>query len=156
MATSGTTVASGAGKATATEPRAAEPSLDPLSLLKGLASLRRLTGMYSAGHPMIAQKVKELEGVVRQHLRSGPAFRIDIIHGDVYLDGVFSSQDNQANMQIVRELTDLGVHSIQIQVGVTAEELQEVAEFLWQYKERSDGESIEAQLAQRQVCHISL
>ena len=28
---------------------------DPLTLLKGLVSLRRLTGMYPAGHPAIEQ-----------------------------------------------------------------------------------------------------
>jgi len=156
MSITGTTVAAGVGKVRAAEPRAAQPSLDPLPVLKGFVSLRKLTGMYSAGHPMIAQKVKELEEVVRQHLRNGPAFRIDIIHGDVYLDGVFASQDNQANVQIVGELTDLGIDSIQIHEGVGAQELQAVAEFLWQFKESPDGEAIEAQLEQRQVRHISL
>jgi hypothetical protein len=29
--------------------------LDPLTLLKGLVSLRRLTGMYPPGHPAIEQ-----------------------------------------------------------------------------------------------------
>lgn len=156
MPTIGTTVASGGGQAKPTAPRGAQPSLDPLPLLKGFVALRKLTGMYSAGHPMIAQKVKELEEAVRPHLRNQPAFRIDIIHGDVYLDGVFSSHDNQANMQIVRELTDLGVDSIQIQEGVAPEELRAVAEFLWQLKDSSNDESMEAQLAERQVRHISL
>lgn len=119
-------------------------------------SLRKLTGMYSAGHPMIAQKVKELEEVVHQHLRNEPAFRIDIIHGDVYLDGVFASQDSQGNVQIVGELTDLGIDSIQVQEGVEAQELRAVAEFLWQFKQSPDGEAVEAQLEQCQVRHISL
>ena len=156
MSTIATKVASGVGQVTATEPRSAPPSLDPLPLLKGFASLRRLTGMYSPGHPMITQKVRELEKIVRQHLQNERSFRIDIIHGDVYLDGVGFSQDNQANMQIVRELTDLGIDSIEIHDGVKPEELQAVAEFLWQLKESSDGESVEAQLAQRQVRHINL
>ena len=151
-----TTAASGGKEMKATAPQAAPPSLDPLPLLKGFVSLRRLTGMYSQGHPMIAQKVKELDEMIRQHLGRGPAFRIDIIHGDVYLDGVFSSQDGQANVQVVRELTDLGIDSIQVHMDVQPEEIQAVAEFLWQFKESSDGESIEAQLARRQVRHISL
>ena len=35
-------------------------TLDPLAVLRGLASLRRLAGSYPAGHPMIAQKLREL------------------------------------------------------------------------------------------------
>src|SRR5207249_8455243 len=38
-----------------------QPALDPLPILKGFANLRRLTGTYPAGHPMIAQKLRELE-----------------------------------------------------------------------------------------------
>jgi putative nucleotidyltransferase with HDIG domain len=147
---------SGTGKVRAAEARGAQPPPDPLPLLKGLMSLRKLTGMYSAGHPMIGQKVRELEEVVHQHLRNGPAFRIDIIHGDVYLDGVFASQDSQGNVQIVGELTDLGIDSIQIHEGVEAREIQAVAEFLWQFKQSPDGEAVEAQLERRQVRHITL
>ena len=33
---------------------------DPLAVLKGLAALRRLTGTYPPGHPMIGQKLKEI------------------------------------------------------------------------------------------------
>ena len=151
-----TTATSGGKQVKTAEPPPSSPSLDPLPLLKGFASLRRLTGMYSQGHPMIGQKVKELQELVRQHLGHGPAFRVDIIHADVYLDGVFASQDNQANMQVVREVTDLGVDSIQIHSGVGPEEILAVAEFLWQFKESSAGESIEAQLVERHVHHISL
>ena len=43
---------------------------DPLTLLKGLVSLRRLTGMYPAGHPAIEQKLGEIDGAVQQHLRT--------------------------------------------------------------------------------------
>lgn len=130
--------------------------LDPLPLLKGFVSLRRLTGMYPPGHPMITQKLKELEEVVQRHLRIGPALRIDIIHGDVHLDGVSFRHDSQANAQIVRELTDLGIHSIHIHKGVELEELRTVAEFFWQLQEGASGEPMQAQLARRQVRHVSV
>jgi putative nucleotidyltransferase with HDIG domain len=129
---------------------------DPLLLLKGLGTLRRLTGMYPSGHPMIAQKLVELDEIVRRPLRTAPALCIDIIHGDVYLDGVSFRHDSQANAQMIRELIDLGVHSIHIQRGVESRELYAVAEFLWQLKEGTSDEPIVTRLAQRRVRHISL
>ena len=135
---------------------AALPALDPLPILKGFASLRRLTGTYPAGHPMIAQKIRELEDAVKQHLRAGPSVRIDVIHGDVFLDGVSFGRDKQANTQIIQELADLGIDSIHIDEGVDGEELRRVAEFLWQLKERPHTGSVEAQLAEHQVRHVSM
>jgi hypothetical protein len=124
------------------------PALDPLPVLKGFASLRRLTGTYPAGHPMITQKLKELGDLVNERLRLDRPLRIDVIRGDVYVDGVASSGENQANQQIIRELSALGIDSIHIREGVPLEELQTVAEFLWQYRD-SGGESVAAQLACR-------
>ena len=121
--------------------------LDPLPILKGFASLRRIAGTYPPGHPMIAQKLRELDDAIKLHLRAGPAVRIDVIHGDVFLDGVSFSRDKQANAQIIHELADLGIDSIHIHEGVETEELRAVAEFLWQLKDRSQGDSIESQLA---------
>ena len=135
---------------------ATSPGLDPLPILKGFASLRRLTGAYPAGHPMIAQKLNELGGLIRQHFRTGPALRIDVIHDDVHLDGVSFGRHDQANAQVIRELSALGINSIHIQEGVEPEELRAVAEFLWQVKEDTGRESIGAELARRGVRHISL
>src|SRR5437870_5635026 len=135
------------------EPR---PALDPLPILKGFASLRRLTGTYPAGHPMIGQKVRELEDAVKLHLRAGPSIRIDVIHGDVLLDGVSFGRDKQANTQIIQELADLGIDSVHIDEGVDGEELLRVARFLWQIKERPQSGSIQAQLAEHQISHVSV
>ena len=52
--------AASAREQTQTSAADARPAFDPLPILKGFASLRRLTGTYPAGHPMIAQKVREL------------------------------------------------------------------------------------------------
>ena len=54
---------------------------DPLTLLKGFVSLRRLTGMYPAGHPAIEQKLGEIDGAVQQHLQDSPTLKLDVIHG---------------------------------------------------------------------------
>ncbi|HEU4690786.1 MAG TPA: HD domain-containing phosphohydrolase [Vicinamibacterales bacterium] len=129
-------------------------SLDPLAVLRGLASLRRLAGSYPAGHPMIAQKLKELDEVITGLLRGGSPIRIDVIRGDVFLDGVTSASEGQANQQLLAQLSALGIDSIHIHEGVQREEMLAVAEFLWQYAESSD--SMSTQLAARNVKHISL
>jgi putative nucleotidyltransferase with HDIG domain len=132
------------------------PSLDPLPVLKGFASLRRLTGAYPAGHPMIAQKLNELVELVRHHLRAAPALRIDVIHDALHLDGVSFGRHDQANAQVIRELSELGINSIHISEGVEPEELRTVAEVLWQLHGDANSEPIAAQLARRSVRHISL
>ena len=129
-------------------------SLDPLAVLRGLASLRRLAGSYPAGHPMIAQKLKELDEVIAGLLRAGSPVRIDVIRGDVFLDGVTSASEGQANQQLLAQLSALGIDSIHIHEGVQREEMLAVAEFLWQYTESRD--SMSAQLAARNVQRISL
>lgn len=129
-------------------------SLDPLAVLRGLASLRRLAGSYPAGHPMIAQKLKELDEVITGLLRGGSPIRIDVIRGDVFLDGVTSASEGQANQQLLAQLSALGIDSIHIHEGVQRDEMLAVAEFLWQYAESSD--SMSTQLAARNVKHISL
>ena len=108
------------------------PRLDPLPVLKALTGLRRLIGAYPSGHPMIGQKLRLLDEAVRQHLLLGPELRIDIIHGNVHLDGVWFESRDQATAPIVRELSDLGIDSLYIRDGVETEELRAVAEFLWQ------------------------
>jgi putative nucleotidyltransferase with HDIG domain len=129
---------------------------DPVLLIRGFASLRRLTGMYPAGHPVITQKLDELHGAIQEQLRFKPDVKIDIIHGDVHLDGVPFRDDSAANMQTVHELTGLGVDSLHISEGVQPDELRIVAEFLWDLKEPESEASIEGQLAARGVHHISL
>ena len=130
--------------------------IDPVALLKGLVSLRRLTGLYPAGHPAIEQKLAELDDSTQRHIRIATALRIDVIHGSAHLDGVPFRQDSEAQSQILRELTDLGIDSIHFGPGVVRAELLALSEFLWQLKEAPIGEPIDVQLAARQIQHISL
>ncbi len=130
--------------------------LDPVALLKGLVSLRRLTALYPAGHPTIEQKLTELDEIVQTHIHGASALQIDVIHGSAHLDGVPFRQDSEAQAQILRELTDLGVDSVHIRPGVARHELLALSEFLWQLKEAPNGDAIDVQLAARQIQHISL
>jgi putative nucleotidyltransferase with HDIG domain len=136
--------------------RAEGPALDPVAFLKGLASLRRVTGMYPAGHPAIMQRLRELEETVQAHLRTAPSVCVDVIHGAAHLDGIPFRQESATGGQVVRELTDLGIDSIHVHAGVTVAELQALSELLWQLKEARGGAPLEAQLAGRGIRHVSL
>jgi len=139
-----------------TEPRADLPPSDPWLLLKGFVSLRRLMGMYPPGHPVVAQKLAELDDTVQRHLRCGPSLRIDVIGCDIYLNGVACRADTLTTAPVVHELADLGIHSIHIHHGIEREELLRVGEFLSEIREGVGGERFEARLARRGVSHVSL
>jgi len=130
--------------------------VDPVALVRGLVSLRRLTGMYPAGHPAIVQKLDEIDASVQRHLLGSPLLALDIIHGDVHLDGVSFRQEHDTQAQVVRELAELGVDSIHIRRGVTRDELHALSELLWQLREGPAGEAMEVRLAKRNIHHISL
>lgn len=137
-------------------PPAETPSIDAVALLKGFTSLRRLTGMYPAGHPAIEQKLTEVHDSVRRHFEAAPALHLDIVHGTPHLDGVSCRLENDTQAQFVREITELGVDSIHIESGVTRDELHGIADFLWQMKDVRAGTSVAEALAERQIRHISL
>jgi putative nucleotidyltransferase with HDIG domain len=132
------------------------PSLDPVALFRGFAALRRLTGMYPAGHPAIVQKLAEIDDSVQAHLRTSPLLQLDIIHGEVHLDGVSFRQDSDSQSQIVREMSELGIDSIHIRRGVSRDELQALAEFMWSLKDAPATEPMEVRLARRHIHHVSL
>ena len=129
------------------------PATDPLPVLKGLASLRKLTGMYPPGHPAIMQKLAELDTTVQRHLRNSPVLRLDIIQGDAHLDGLSFRQDSDSNSRIIAELSGLGVDSVHISNGVTPEELLSLSSFLWELKETAGGPPESAQLMARGIHH---
>ena len=132
------------------------PTLDPLALLKGFVSVRRLTGMYPPGHPAIEQKLTEIDTAVQRHLAGSPALQLDVIHGNAHLDGMVFRADRETQAEVLKELTSLGIDSIHIRRGVSREELHALSEFLWQLKEAPSGEPIEVQLAKRHIHHVSL
>lgn len=134
-------------------------SLDPLFVLKGIASLRRLTGMYPAGHPAIVQKLAEIDDPIQRHLQESRELRVDVIHGQAHLDGIPFRGEGDSHAQVVRELSELGIDSIHIRAGVTREELLALSEFLWHLKDMRGQETpgaIDVQLAKRQIHHVTL
>lgn len=141
----------------ATAHQGTEPApLDPIPLLTGFASLRRLTGMYPSGHPTINRKVREIDDLVQRHLAIAPALQIDFVRGEIHVDGVAFRFDSQRTPKIVGDMMDLGVHSIHISRGVQPEELRAVGEFLWQTKECQGGEPVADELERRGVRNVTL
>jgi putative nucleotidyltransferase with HDIG domain len=132
------------------------PAIDPVALLKGFVSLRRLTGMYPAGHPAIEQKLGELDDAIRRQIGDGSTLRLDVIHGQPHIDGVAFRSEGESHAQVLRELTDLGVDSIHISKDVSRPELLALSELLWHMREMPAGEPIEMQLANRGIRHVSL
>jgi putative nucleotidyltransferase with HDIG domain len=128
---------------------------DPLAVLKGFAALPRLAGTYPVGHPMITQRLQELDDVVRRHLLISQELRIDVIQGELFLNGVSFGRNEQLNSPAIRELAELGIDSIHVREGVALDELRTVAEFLWELKDSHDASPLDAQLQQRQVSHIN-
>ena len=131
--------------------------IDALALLRGFVSLRRLTGMYPSGHPVIAQKLDELHAIVQLHLQESPVLTIDVIRGEVHLDGVICRDEGTATAtaQTLRELGTLGIDSLHITPGLERDEIRLAAEFLDQIKDSTSGEVLESRLAARGIRHIS-
>jgi putative nucleotidyltransferase with HDIG domain len=103
---------------------------------------------------MIGRKLSELEAQTAVLLQAGSPVRIDVIRGDVFLGGVASHAENQANQQLTSQLSALGIDSIYIHDGVSRDEFLAVADFLWQHHESSGP--MASQLSAREVRHISL
>ena len=128
---------------------------DPYAVLKGFASLPRLAGTYPVGHPMITQRLQELDDVVRRHLLISQELRIDMIQGELFLNDVSFGRNDQLNASAIRELAELGIDSVHVREGIAIDELRTVAEFLWGLKDSKESEPLEAQLKRREVHHVS-
>ena len=119
---------------------------DPHRLLKSFAALKTLTAIYPAGHPLVADKIREITDEVRSFGAEG-WLRVDIIHGIVHVNGVASESPAAP--------PPLGFDSFHVHGGVRPDEIAAAAEVL--ARVRSDGdEPIEDQLAARGVDHISV
>ena len=127
---------------------------DPGPFVRGLATLRRLTMMYPAGHPVISQKVDELFKNVAPGLASYGTLTIDIIHDELHVDGAPCHSD-VSSAQAVQELSELGAHSFQLRPGLHADELRRVAECLTNAAD-ADTRPTDERLAENGISHMSV
>lgn len=129
---------------------------DPLFVMKELITLRRLVGLYPTGHPLIEEKLRELDTAVQRRLEQSPSLQLDVVRGDVHIDGDAYRQESRTHAHLITELTDIGIQSIRIDAGVSAAELRATAEFLWQFDGRHGGDAVRERLSRAGVQHVTL
>jgi HD-GYP domain-containing protein (c-di-GMP phosphodiesterase class II) len=124
-----------------------EPTVDAYRVLKGFSTLGTLTAIYPPGHPLVADKVRDVYEAVQPYLAVNDAVRIDVIRGVLHVNGV--PVPGQSDAHTFR------IDSLHIQAGVQQEEIAAAAEVL---RTNSDGERqpVNEQLFQRGVQHITL
>jgi HD-GYP domain-containing protein (c-di-GMP phosphodiesterase class II) len=124
-----------------------EPSSDAYRILKGFSTLGTLTGIYPAGHPLVADKVREICDAIQPCLAGGEWVRIDVVRGVVHLNGVPIEGQSDGHT--------FSVDSLHIHAGVQPEEIATAAEVL-----RRSGddarEPVSEQLRHRGVRNVSV
>lgn len=128
---------------------------DPGPFLRGLVTLRRLTGMYPAGHPVIGQKADELFQLVKPGLATRGTVNIDIVHEELHVDGTPFRSEGVSSAQAVEELSALGAHSVELRAGLQVDELRRAAEFLAGVGDSGSGDTIAERLSVHGISHIS-
>jgi HD-GYP domain-containing protein (c-di-GMP phosphodiesterase class II) len=129
---------------------------DPLLLIRDLVNLRQLVGLYPSGHPLIEEKLREMDGHVQRHMENAASLQVDLVRDDVHVDGTPFRQENRTHDHALGELREIGVHSVRLQAGVTAAELRATAEFLWHFDGQPGGEPVESRLAKAGVRNVSI
>jgi HD-GYP domain-containing protein (c-di-GMP phosphodiesterase class II) len=124
-----------------------EPSNEAYRILKGFTTLGTLTGIYPPGHPLIADKVREIYEAVQPCLAGGEWVRIDVVRGVVHLNGV--PIEGQSEPQA------FSIDSLHNRAGVQPDEIIAAAEVL--RKNGDDAEEpVSQQLSRRGVRNISV
>jgi HD-GYP domain-containing protein (c-di-GMP phosphodiesterase class II) len=120
---------------------------DPHRLLKSFGALKALTAIYPVGHPLVADKVREISDAVRQ-FPSGDWIRLDVIRGTVHVNGVVCEGPAAP--------AGLGFDSLHVHADVRPEEIAAAADVLRKARPGRGGEPIERQLADSGVERISI
>jgi HD-GYP domain-containing protein (c-di-GMP phosphodiesterase class II) len=131
-------------------------AMDPIPILKALTSLRQVTALYPRGHTIVQQAAATVYDLVTPTLEGREILRLDVIEGDVHVDGEPCRLESAANAPIVRDFLDMGVDSVHFVRGVDRQELQTAAEVLLKLKDRSLGMPVNVALAGRGVHHIDV
>ena len=113
--------------------------LDPTTVLRSFAAMRRACTLYPAGHPGIEQHATDLKQLLVPFLEDRETLEIDVIRGVAMLDGESFRKESLANAGLLGELSELGVDSIHLNHAVTADELRAAGHVLanptsWQGK----------------------
>jgi putative nucleotidyltransferase with HDIG domain len=131
-----------------------QPAIDPVAVLQGLVGASKLTRLYPPGHPIVQQKLKELEDSIGGYLQGNPDLNIDVVNGTVQLDGLPFDPGVESALD---DLAAVGINSVHFQRGFQPDDLQKLVDLLRELPQNgAGGEPIEAKLARRGVRHVSL
>jgi putative nucleotidyltransferase with HDIG domain len=128
---------------------------DPIAIIKNVTALVRSTGLYPTGHTVVQQALQALDDALRPALESDGVVRLDVIGGDVHLDGRAYRQESMAHPQAVVDFTSLGLDSLHVDRGVTRDELAAMAAVL-AGRDTGSTEPIAPMLDARGVRHVSV
>ena len=132
------------------------PSAGPVAILRGIGTVRRLIGLYPHGHPLVEERLRALHEAVRAQLRCQSAISIDVVQGEINVDGASGPLDLATGGQVIEDLLALGVQSIHLGEGVDLEELRALAQLLWDMQHHPVEGTVATQLADRGIRHVRL
>lgn len=121
-------------------------SADPHRVLKSFAALKTLMAIYPAGHPLVADRIREITDDVRSFERGW--VRLDVIHGIVHVNGTPAETPAAP--------PTLGFDSLHLHTDVRPEEIAAAAEIAGGLRPGRSVEPIDGQLADRGVEHVSI
>jgi len=126
-------------------------------VLQGLAGLWRLTELYPDGHPIVSEAATALQTDLEACLGDRTQLRIDIIEGDLFVNGQPLRGASAAVRHGSREFTEIGIDSLHFGLGVDAGELCRLAYLLAELRDDpGSDETLEERLGQREIRHVSL
>jgi hypothetical protein len=131
-----------------------DDGLDPIAIVKNVTALVRSTGLYPAGHTVVQQALQALDDTLRSALDSEGGVRVDVIGGDVHLDGRAYRQESMAHPQAVVDFTSLGLDSLHVDRGVTRDELAVAMAAVLAGREPASADPIAPMLEARGVRHV--
>lgn len=136
--------------------RGETPVPNPVEVVRGFSALRRAVGLYPSGHAMIRQLVDELCGRLEDAFRDRQELRIELVGGVAHARGYPFRVESRAHRRTLEPFERLGIRCLEIERGVSAEELVAAAELLGQAEESAPGRPLPELLAERGVKHLRL
>lgn len=132
------------------------PATDPIPILKALTGLRQVTALYPHNHTIVQQAAATLFDLLQPHLAERGALRLDVIEGEVHVDGEPCRLESAANPHVVRDFREMGLDSVHLVRGLDRQELQTAAEVLLAHREQPTAGPLNAALAARGVGHVNV
>lgn len=138
------------------DPRWDRPVPNPVDLIKALAGLRRSVALYPSGHAIIRKVVEDLAAHLADVFRDREDLRIQLVDGVAHADGYPFRVESLAHRRELEGLEQVGVRCLELERGVSREELVAMAELLHELRDEPRERPLAELLAERGVERIRL